>query len=191
MDRNNVADLEAKKCIKEKVMKAAEEKNIRKRLRSQGDTNMMDKAKELASKKNLDKGNDLHTVLNSSVSSLCELADRMKINIGHDIEKRMQTIDIIKKLEDDRYSIYVETIKSNRDTDKKDKENCQGPLDMSSLLPLLNEDDEGIGELDEDEEITLSPKGSGSRRKSIEPISVKPKIRFQPSGNNKKKNVKK
>jgi hypothetical protein len=62
---------------------------------------------------------------------------------------------------------------------------------MSSLLPLLNEDDEGIGELDEDEEITLSPKGSGFRRKIIEPISVKPKIRFQPGGNNKKKNVKK
>jgi hypothetical protein len=32
MDRNNAADLEAKKCIKEKAMKAAEEENIRKRL---------------------------------------------------------------------------------------------------------------------------------------------------------------
>jgi hypothetical protein len=191
MDRNNVADLEAKKCIKEKAMKAAEEENIRKRLRSQGDTNMMDKAKELASKKNLDKGNDLPTILNSSVSSLCDLAARMKINIGHDIEKRMQMIDIIKKLEDARYSIYVETIKSNRDTNKMDEENCQAPLDMSSLLPLLNEDDEGIGELDEDEEIILSPKGSGSGMKSIEPISVKPKMRFQPGRNNKKKNVKK
>jgi hypothetical protein len=51
MDRNNIADLEAKKCIKEKAMKAAKEENIRKRLRSQGDINMMDKAKELASKK--------------------------------------------------------------------------------------------------------------------------------------------
>jgi hypothetical protein len=100
-------------------------------------------------------------------------------------------IDIIKKLEDDRYSIYVETIKSNRDTNKMDKENCQAPLDMSSLLPLLNEDDEGIGELDEDEEIILSPKGSGSGRKNIEPISVKPKMWFQPGRNNKKKSVKK
>jgi hypothetical protein len=94
MDRNTAADLEAKKCIKEKAMKAAEEENIRKRLRSQGDMNMMDKAKDLASKKNLDKGNDLPTVLNSSISSLCDLAASMKINIGHDIEKRMQTIDI-------------------------------------------------------------------------------------------------
>jgi hypothetical protein len=133
MDINNAADLEAKKCIKEKAMKAAEEENIRKRLRSQGDMNMMDKAKDLASKKNLDKGNDLPTVLNLCVSSLCDLAARMKINIGHDIEKRMQTIDIIKKLEDARYSIYVETIKSNRDSNKMDEENCQAPLDMSSL----------------------------------------------------------
>jgi nanoRNase/pAp phosphatase (c-di-AMP/oligoRNAs hydrolase) len=85
MDINNAADLEAKKCIKEKAMKAAEEENIRKRLRSQGDMNMMDKAKDLASKKNLDKDNDLPIVLNSSVSSLCDLAARMKINIGHDI----------------------------------------------------------------------------------------------------------
>jgi hypothetical protein len=191
MDRNIAADLEAKKSIKEKAMKAAEDKNIRKRLRSQGDMNMMDKAKDLASKKNLDKGNDLSTVLNSSASSLCDLADRMKINIGHDIEKRMQTIDIIKKLEDARYSIYVETIKSNRDTDKMEEENCQAPLDMSSLLPLLNEDDVGIGELEESEEIILSPNGSGSGRKCIEHVSVKPKIRFPPGTNNKKKNVKK
>jgi hypothetical protein len=53
MDRNIAADLEAKKCIKEKAMKVAEEENIRKRLRSQGDMNMMDKAKDLASKKNV------------------------------------------------------------------------------------------------------------------------------------------
>jgi hypothetical protein len=72
-----------------------------------------------------------------------------------------------------------------------EEENCQAPLDMSSLLPLLNEDDVGIGELDESEEIILSPNGSGSKRKSIEPISVKPKIRFQPGRNNKKKVVKK
>jgi hypothetical protein len=57
--------------------------------------------------KNLDKGNDLPIVLNSSASSLCDLAARMKINIDHDIEKRMKTIDIINKLEDARYSIYV------------------------------------------------------------------------------------
>jgi hypothetical protein len=87
----------------------------------------------------------------------------------------MQMIDIIKKLEDARYSIYVETIKSNRDTDKMDEENCQAPLDMSSLLPLLTKDDEGIGELDESVEIILSPKGSGSGRKITEPISVNQK----------------
>jgi hypothetical protein len=115
----------------------------------------------------------------------------MKINIGHDIEKRMQMIDIIKKLEDARCSIYVETIKSNIDTNKMDEENCQAPLDMSSLLPLLNEDDDGICELDEGVEIILSPKGSGSRNKIIEPISVKPKMRFQPGRKNKKKNVEK
>jgi hypothetical protein len=191
MDKNNAVDLEAKKCIKEKAMKTAEEENIRKRLRSQGDLNMMDKAKDLASKKNLDKGNALPTILNSSVSSLCDLADRMKINIGHDIEKRMQMIDIIKKLEDARYSIYVETIKSNRNINKMDEENCQAPLDMSSLMPLLTEDDEGIGELDESVEINVSPKGSGSGRKIIEPISVKPKIRFKPGGKSKGKKVEK
>jgi hypothetical protein len=158
---------------------------------SQGDMNMMDKAKDLPSKKNSDKGNDLPTVLNSSFSSLCDLAARMKINIGHDIEKRMQMIDIIKKLEDARYSIYVETIKSNRNTNKMDEKNCQAPLDMSALLPLLTEDDEGIGELDETVEINVSPKGSGSGRKIIEPLSVKPKIRFQPGRKSKGKNMEK
>jgi hypothetical protein len=96
MDKNNVADLEAKKCIKEKAMKAAEDENIRKRLRSQGDMNMMDKAKDLASKENLDKGNDLPIVLNSSVSSLCDLAARMKINIGHDIEKECKRLILLR-----------------------------------------------------------------------------------------------
>jgi hypothetical protein len=190
MDKNNAADLEAKKCIKEKTMKAAEEENIRKRLRSQGDLNMMDKAEDLASKKNLDKGNALPSVLNSFVSSLCDLADKMKINIGHDIEKKMQMIDIIKKLEDARYSIYVETIKSNRNTNKMDEENCQAPLDMSSLMPLLTKDDEGIGELDESLEISVSPKGTGSGRKITEPISVKPKIRFKLGRKNNEKSRK-
>jgi hypothetical protein len=73
----------------------------------------MDKAKDLASKMNLDKGNDLPTILNSYVSSLCDIADKMKINIGNDVEKGMQTIDIIKQFENARYSIYAETIKNN------------------------------------------------------------------------------
>jgi hypothetical protein len=96
MDKNNAADLEAKKCIKEKAMKAAEEENIRKRTRSQGDLNMMDKAKDLASKKNLDKGNALPSVLNSSVSSLCDLANKMKINIGHDIKKECKRLMLLR-----------------------------------------------------------------------------------------------
>jgi hypothetical protein len=40
-------------------------------------------------------------------------------------------------------------------------------------------------------EIILSPKGSGSGRKIIEPISVKPKMRFQAGRKNKKQNVEK
>jgi hypothetical protein len=58
-------------------------------------------------------------------------------------------------------------------------------------MPLLTEDDEGIGELDESVEINVSPKGSGSGRKIIEPISVKPKIRFKPGGKSKGKKVEK
>jgi hypothetical protein len=72
-----------------------------------------------------------------------------------------------------------------------DEKNCQAPLDMSALLPLLTEDDEGIGELDETVEINVSPKGSGSGRKIIEPLSVKPKIRFQPGRKSKGKNMEK
>jgi hypothetical protein len=48
-----------------------------------------------------------------------------------------------------------------------DEENCQAPIDMSSLLPLLTEDDEGIGELDESVEINLSPKGLAREEKLL------------------------
>jgi hypothetical protein len=79
LGKNTEADLATKKNIKEKAMKAGKEENIRKRLRSQGDGIVMDKAKDVASKRNLDKGNDLPTILNSYVSSLCDIADKMKI----------------------------------------------------------------------------------------------------------------
>jgi hypothetical protein len=65
--------------MKEKAAKAMEEDNIRQRLRPQNDAKMMDNAKDLASKKNLEtKGNPIPSVVNSDPT----LASKMKINIG-------------------------------------------------------------------------------------------------------------
>jgi hypothetical protein len=113
---------------------------------------MIVKAKDLASKKNLDKqDNDFPTIVNSSLSYLCDLAMSMKIDLGDSVEKRMQTIDIIQQLENARYSIYAENIKNVRNLDKLEAKNNQDPMDFSAFKPLLSDDDEGIGELDDQE----------------------------------------
>jgi hypothetical protein len=76
-----------KQIMKEKAAKAMEEDNIRQRLRPQNDAKMMDKSKDLASKKNLEtKGNPIPSVVNSDPTLLVDLASKMKINIGNSIE---------------------------------------------------------------------------------------------------------
>jgi hypothetical protein len=109
--------------MKEKAAKAMEEDNIRQRPRPQNEAKMMAKAKDLASKKNLEtKGNFIPSVVNSDPILLAGLASKMKINIGNSIEQRMHTIDIIQQLENARYSIYAESVKNARDTNKMEEE---------------------------------------------------------------------
>jgi hypothetical protein len=101
-----------KQIMKEKAAKAMEEDNIRQRLRPQNEAKMVDKTKELESKKNLEgKGNPIPSVVNLDTILLADLASKMKINIGNSVEQRMHTIDIIQQLENARYIIYTEFIK--------------------------------------------------------------------------------
>jgi hypothetical protein len=178
-----------KQMMKEKAAKAMEEDNIRQRLRPQNDANMMDKAKDLASKKNLEtKGNSIPSVVNSDPVLLVDLASKMKINIGNSIEQRMHTIDIIQQLENARYSIYAESVKNARDTNRMEEELNQAQLDFDTLKPLLSDDDMGIGELDDNLEIPLqmiSPPRSNFISKLTEPISVKSKVKLHRKGKKK------
>jgi hypothetical protein len=175
--------------MKEKAAKAMEEDNIRQRLRPQNDAKMMDKAKDLASKKNLEtKGNFIPSVVNSDPTLLVDLASKMKINIGNSIEQRMHTIDIIQQLENARYSIYAESVKNARDTNKMEEELNQAKFDFDALKPLLSDDDMGIGELEDDMEIPLqmlSPPRNSFLSKLTEPISVKPKVKLHRKGKKK------
>jgi hypothetical protein len=178
-----------KQMMKEKAAKAMEEDNIRQRLRPQNDAKMMDKAKDLASKKNLEtKGNFIPSVVNSDPTLLVDLASKMKINIGNSIEQRMHTIDIIQQLENARYSIYAESVKNVRDTNKMEEELNQAQFDFDTLKPLLSDDDMGIGELEDDMEIPLqmiSPPKNSFLSKLTEPISVKPKVKLHRKGKKK------
>jgi hypothetical protein len=81
-----------KKSMKKKAMKDRDDENIRKRLSPQGEGTVMDKATDLTSKKNMDKGTDLPTILNSSFYMLCDMVDKMKINVGNSIEKECKQL---------------------------------------------------------------------------------------------------
>jgi hypothetical protein len=176
-----------KEMMKEKARKVSEEVNIRDRLRPHDDGKMIDKAKDLTSKKNLEKQGNFCTFVNLASSALYDVALTMKVDLGDSIEKRMQTIDIIQQLENARYSIYAKTIKNARDLDKLEAEKNQDPMDLSAFRPLLCDDDEGIGELD-DQENSLdnfeSPLPEILNTKSFEPASVmkRVKIKFKKRG---------
>jgi hypothetical protein len=119
---------------------------------------------------------------------LADLASKMKINIGNSVEQRMHTIDIIQQLKNARYSIYAESIKNARETNKMEEEINQAQLDFDALKPLLSHDDEGIGELEDDMEIPLqmvSPVKRNLISKPIEPISVRSRVRVGRKGKKK------
>ena len=52
------------------------------------------------------------TTLTIANNDLCTLAYEMHANIGSNVTKRTQSIDIIKQFENARYSIYKETVKT-------------------------------------------------------------------------------
>ena len=61
-------------------------------------------------------------------------------------------------------------------------ENCQAPLDMNAFKPLMTDDDSGIGEMGENEEIPydiLSPLVKSLNKKAFEPVSVKSKFKLK------------
>lgn len=105
----------------------------------------------------------------------------MQVNIGFDLEKRMHAIDIMRQLENVRYNLYTESRKHARDVDNMEKDNCPEPLNIESLKPFLS-DDEGIGKLDDMEEITttlLFPPKSSAPKISLESLSVRSKVKFR------------
>jgi hypothetical protein len=127
-------------------------------------------------------------VVNSDHVLLVDLASKMKINIGNSIEQRMHTIDIIQQLENARYSIYAESVKNAKDTNRMEEELNQAQLDFDTLKPLLSDDDMGIGELDDNLEIPLqmiSPPRNNFLSKLTEPISVKSKVKLHRKGKKK------
>ena len=68
-----------------------------------------------------------------------------------------------------------------------DEENCQAPLDISALQPLLSKSVEGLGELDKLVEIPIQVLYHLIMHlsKNQESISVKPKAKVQRRKNNK------
>jgi hypothetical protein len=100
----------------------------------------------------------------------------------------MHTIDIIQQLENARYSIYAESVKNARDSNRMEEELNQAQHDFDTLKPLLSDDDMGIGELEDDMEIPLqmlSPPKNSFLSKLTEPISVKPKVKLHRKGKKK------
>jgi hypothetical protein len=85
----------------EKVFNSRDDENNRKG--PQWDRTTMDKAKDLTFKKNQEKGNEIYRVLNSSQDFLFDMARKMNVNTQHNVADRMQTIDIIKQLENVTY----------------------------------------------------------------------------------------
>lgn len=159
------------------------QEDFRRKLRPQGDGTMMDKAKELTNKKNRNtKGNTFCSVLSSPDDALLDIASKLHVHLGDDEEQRMASIGLIKTLESARYSIFCESIKNAKKTDKEGKENDPIPLDLNSLNDLLSDEDQDLGEMDGCDEVHLSFVSPTRKQKKSKPpdlTSVKPRVKVR------------
>lgn len=112
--------------------------DIRARLRPQGDGTILDKAKELALKKNLTaKGNRFCTVLSTPDEDLISLAAKLDIHLGGNDAQCSESIGLIKKLENARYSMFCESVMKARETEKTPGAAEPTPIDFDSLNELF------------------------------------------------------
>lgn len=166
---------------------AARRRSDRNKNKDEGQT--MDKAAEMARRKNLEKTpgeTSIPTVLNTVPSFIAHITSCIGVSLGRNDEEVEITISMIKGLEESRRDLYAARLRKSSG-EKCDIESKLDSFDPEAIIKLISDSDSDSEEDEDlrDEIVLLSSLFKPKQKKTCTgAFSVKPKMRCSSSNEN-------